>query len=219
MRGFSIAMTNAPRCMSTINTTIASMRGAGFAEMIYVFSEPDSPALGGNIKQFFNSRTFGCFRNFYHTLNWMIENTDSDYILMCQDDVIYNKDARKKLDQALKLKNIGYISLYLSNHDKRLAEGKTEGFYEHTIGFNPCFWGALSLCFSREAVTHMVEHPKYLDHYRNRNDRVDCIVSEVMKQMGASMYYPVPSLTTHIGYNSTIGHTPMQDHKGYKFRN
>lgn len=215
-----IAITTAPRPRPTLQKTIQSLRRAKFDQPIHIFAEPDSVYIANNQLTYHeNDDTLGAFRNYHRALKWLLDNTDDQYIMVCQDDIALNRNARYKLEEFLreqpkKMETTGYISLYLSRHHKDL--GKYKGFNEHKIDWHPCFWGALCYVFTRHGLKALLDNQEYKEY--RRNEKIDCIICHCFLQMGFRMWYHSPSLVDHTGNHSTMGHRVLGDHRGYQFQ-
>lgn len=211
----SIGLTTAPRKQITLKKSILSLRSAGFTETIHVFAEPNSPKYNGQGIVWHEAETeLGCFFNWKRGAEWLFNNAPEEYILMVQDDVKYKKETRVVLEQHLEdvlKKPLGFITLYLARHDGEIAH-KKHGWNQHDL---PCAWGALTYLFNRGSLWALMNHPKYLNH--DVSKFLDCVVCGAMHNMGRTMWYHTPSLATHTGIHSTVGHFPMEEHKGYKF--
>jgi len=215
-----LAITTAPRTKETLTTTLKSLRRAHFDEPAHIFAEPGSIiAPYDNLNYHWNETTLGGFKNYDNTLKWLRDNTTDELIMVCQDDILVSRRAWYHLHDFLKshteqLKDTGYISLYLSRHHKDL--GKNKGFNQHYIGWNPCFWGALCYVFTRHGLEALLDYHAYQNY--GSNQQIDCIICECFTQMGMRMYYHSPSLIDHVGRHSTLGHPPMNDHRGFQFQ-
>lgn len=222
MKGLAIGMTLAPRRAITVNTTVKSLREAGFNEMVRVFGEPGSPSpqqdtsTGRGIKLFHNKKKLGAFKNFFNALSSIVESTNAEYILMIQDDVIFNARTRKIWENALGFRRVGCWNFFLARHHRMLA--KKNGKSWHSYNERPCLWGALAYMFKREVAEQMLVHDYFLKHYRENPKRIDVAVDRVLEQMNLNKYYHNPSLTRHIGHSSTLGHTITVDHAAYNFK-
>lgn len=56
-----------------------------------------------------------------------------------------------------------------------------------------------------------MKHPFYQNHLHTytKNQQIDACISQTLSFLGEPMYYHNPSLSVHIGHESTVGHLDM----------
>lgn len=210
-----IVITNAPRPKPTISKSIAYLRKVGFEQDITVFSEPDSPLISlEGVTQQFNKSRLGCFKNFSRALQ---ESLYDGWIFILQDDARYNRYIQKYLNEFMNLENeAAYLTPYLSTHDALLMDKLPQGFHIHDKGYEECYWGAtISLLIHSKQAKKLLSHPDWKAY--DKEQKVDCLLCHVMKDLNLDQYFYYPSLVDHFGHHSTLGHRSIPGHKGYKF--
>lgn len=199
-------MTSCPRPDPYILRAFDSLRAAGFAQPVELFCEPGEYPLEhlkhAHVHE--NPRTLGCFQNWRHSLKWMVDCAEADWILMIQDDTIWRDDAARVLTAAInnpKLAEVGFLSPYTSRAMVHPGPAK-QGWQKPKL--TPySFWGALALCLPLESARALLRYPRFRDHEHHR--KVDVTVGHCFREMGKAMYVHLPSLANHIGDVSTLG--------------
>jgi hypothetical protein len=162
----------------------------------------DVVSLGYNI---------GCFKHYYRVLEHLTKS-DADVIGIVSDDVVYCKNWHVKALEHIN-DGVGFVACYTP---KGLADrhGWKTGVHELNLGWAKS-WGGCYL-FKREVAIELLKHPFILDHLNNyeKNQQIDHAIPEAMYQMELNQLYIVPSLTNHIGVESTIGHKHRDIDKG-----
>lgn len=195
-----IGIITAPRKEPTIDATIASLRSSGFDnEKIYVIAEPGSPhPRGSKITVVPNNKTLGHFGNYKSALRWLRDNTSGQLILMCEDDVEFDPNAKVNLLYGLRLldlNNLGYLSLYTPKHNADLIPNPIRGWNESAL-FGDA-WGALAYCLPK-AVLYDIEN---MD-----GELTDRDFNLWLCKKGLKTYHHIPSLARHTGVTSTLSH-------------
>lgn len=216
----SIGMTYKQRRKETIGKSLNSLRNAGFTDPVYIFSEPNPGVIPEGITVLQNETNLGCSANFLNALSWLVKNTDSEYLAIVQDDVVYYRNAKEEWLKHVAItketnRNVGYWSLYLATKHRDLTVGKDYGFLYHEIGW--CFWGALAYIFTRQSATDLINDDQFISMVNGNHKNVDCAVGTVLLKQGKRCYFSYPSLTNHIGTTSTVGHKHFHMNDGYKF--
>jgi len=154
----------------------------------------DVVSLGGNV---------GCFKHYYRTLEHLC-NSDADIIGIVSDDVVYCRNWHvKALEQFTD--GVGFVACFTPRGLADMNLCKT-GVHELNVGWGRS-WGGNYL-FKKEVAKELLKHPSFIDHRDNyeKNQQIDHIVPQCMLEMGLNQLYIVPSLSNHIGMESTIGH-------------
>lgn len=215
---------------------VSSLRRVGFTEALHCFVEPD--AVGHvpdhrrwNIVSHVNSQVLGCFQNFKHGLDWLLQQTDADWLLMLQDDCVWRADGASLIHAAIErpeLQTAGFLSAYTSkamvNEALRAPESRwaAENLWAPCRFHNRAFWGAVSMLFPRQSATLMnTQSQRYLTHRHHR--KLDVVVGNVMRaELNLPIYVHVPSLCDHIGSFSTLGRHRLKGNRwgrrGFLFR-
>ena len=220
MASLTIGVTVAPRHnnagdVNYVRESLSSLRSAGFAQTVHAFCEPQAvtalPETDTNVNVHAHDVAKGCFPNFRHSLNWLIDNTESDWILLMQDDCVWHPAAYDVLHRGFEqLPEAGFISPYTS---RAMVEGGHPGHNDLSIelpaGWVPhrfhqkAFWGAVCLAFPRKSAEDLVSFRRFVTHDHHR--KVDVVVGNCTRDMQKTGYVHVPSICDHIGQHSTIG--------------
>lgn len=212
-----------------------SLRQAGFAEELHCFTEPEAGMHMPRPKRWKakihqNEEKLGCFPNFRHSLKYLLDNTDADWILMLQDDCIWRVDGSQRIHEAIsdpKFADAGFLSPYTS---KAMVEpdAREPKKWRSRNAWLPCrfhnnaFWGAVAMLFPRRSAQRMEdESERYRNHKHHR--KLDVVVGNAMRrELELPIYVHVPSLCDHIGSWSTLGRHRFKGNKwgrrGFLFR-
>ena len=222
MPTLSIGITVAKRMDNAVEhnyakAAIQSLREAKFTEVVHAFCEPDAghvvPSFidAANVMPHVHTQHMGCFPNFRYGLNWLVDNTDSDWVMLLQDDCIWHPDGYTAMQRGFEeLPAAGFLSPYTS---RAMVEGGHAGHSDLSVDLpagwvahrfhNKAFWGALAMAFPRQSAKDLVNFPRFIQHDHHR--KVDVVVGNCTRDMGKTGYVHVPSICEHIGKHSTIG--------------
>lgn len=203
----AIAITTAPRKAPTLERAYKSLRAAAFDEEVFVVAEPrtDIPAAvvsDRRVRVTVNATQLGCFGNWKHACNTLLTKTKADWLLILQDDAIWQRGSASVLRQQMKDRSgtrTGFISPYLSAHD--LKKSFTSGWNETHSGWDWC--GALAFCMARQAAEDLLKVECFVKHPGPK--QVDAIVGRAFKELKRPSFAHLPSLVDHIGVTSTVG--------------
>ncbi len=204
--------------------SILSFREAGFQQPLHVFVEPGAKIHLPNAKQWglrvhYNKEQLHCFGNFKRGAQFLIDETDANWILMLQDDAVWRKNSSALLQAAIDnpaSQGAGFLSPYASKamiaagHKKRLKKdlqaknGPVQRWVQCNF-YNKAFWGAVAMCFPRSSlITMQTEGQRYKGHKHPR--KLDVVVGNTIRRdLGLPIFMAVPSLVDHIGSWSTMG--------------
>jgi len=220
MASLTIGITIAPRRnnagdVNYVRESLSSLRAAGFAQTVHAFCEPQAavalPETDTNVHVHEHDAVKGCFPNFRYALNYFVNNSDEDWIMLLQDDCIWHPAAAAALHRGFaELPDAGFLSPYTS---RAMVEGGHAGHGDLSIDLpagwlphrfhNKAFWGALAMAFPRQSAKDLVNFPRFIQHDHHR--KVDVVVGNCTRDMGKTGYVHVPSICEHIGKHSTIG--------------
>lgn len=199
---WAVGITTAPRAKPTLETTLQSVRSAGWMPVVY--AEPRSPIPDG-AKVVRRSERLGAWRNWLKTAEQLLA-ADTSHVLILQDDVELCADARRILEETPWPADVGCRSLYTS------ARYHREGGGLHDIP-NANFWGACALAFPAAVLRRLIDS-KVMREWRGPVMRrakdpaeiknVDTAVGNALEAMGVRIQGWSPSLAQHIGETSTL---------------
>jgi hypothetical protein len=208
----AMAITTAGREGSTIVNALSNIRKVGFRGPVHVFAEPNS--VRNTVMRAEDPKTVihrhnvvrGCFGNWKYAAQWMFENTDEDWVLIMQDDVVWCRKAAGILQHAVEHANLthcGYLSPYTSPAMVPDRAASFHGTWIHARRRN--FWGAVATCYPRNCLEYLLKCPIFLNHRGSRE--VDRVIGDVFFNCedGRWPIIHIPSLATHVGKVSTIG--------------
>lgn len=222
----SVGIITAPRPKPTLNVSVRSLReDAGCDEKVYVFSDgPFSGLPCGDVMMVRNTPPLGNFRNWVRALQFIYKKTDADWLMICEDDIVWARGAWSALlketdlvnGMLYRLPHLGAISLYLPiRMSKRLEEGLSaaprDGYHHARMQIGLKMWGAQCLMLPRLEAGRFLEG-RGLDHYIQKprwQKNVDGIVADVIQTLGLRIYWRIPCLVDHTPLgegNSTLGY-------------
>lgn len=248
----SWGMITAPRAVSTIGQSLDS-----FFETfrhptpeVHIFKEPGcNNYLNQNrVTEHVNESTLGCVHNWLTSATWMLHNTQSAFVCMLEDDIIWNEDSSDKVTRCLKtlsgeirneivyryqlVDKIGFISPYCSKQNgspisergwrKPLLERRSS-----TDGKNKRFgWcGCLALIMPRKSLALLLAEQEYLIKRATENTRkqsyardLDFAIGETFHKLDLIMLAHMPTLVQHIGDVSTHASNNVPGVEDYKSR-
>jgi hypothetical protein len=217
----AIAITTAKRSKPTLARAYTSLRAAGFQEEVLVAAEPGSLipeaiALDSRARVVLNEKNLGCFGNWKHACKTLLATTKTPWILIVQDDAIWQRDSACSLRQQMKDRSslrTGFVSPYVSVYN--LKKSFVDGWNETGAGWDWC--GALAFCMDREAAEDLLRAERFIKHPGPK--QVDAIVGLAMLDLRRPSFVHLPSLVDHIGEVSTMGHAGLTPRRvGYLFR-
>src|SRR4051812_45867730 len=91
----SIGMITCDRPGIDVHEAILRLRDGGFRQLVHLFCEPGTPAIRPlpNVVVHRNSVKRGVLGNWAHCLEWLVDHTSNEYLLVCEDDVQFAKGA------------------------------------------------------------------------------------------------------------------------------
>jgi len=208
----ALSITTAGRDGSTLLRSIANIRRVGFTQPLHVFAEPNAvsdrliSAADDNAVIHRHARQHGCYKNWRFSMEWMHANTDSDWVLAMQDDVIWCWRAPTILQYALETVDkdqVGFLSPYVSPAMVPPRASRLRHCWVRCQRRN--FWGAVAMCYPRASLAYTVQSKRFREHTHFR--QVDVVAGDVFYQCKDQRwpYIHLPSLADHIGSKSTIG--------------
>lgn len=213
----AIGVVTAPRAIPTLGNTLLELRRAGFHGEIRIFAEPSSivPNHPG-IRTDWNSTTLGGWGNWLRAARTLLDETDSEFLLLCEDDLWLTRDASLALSHAIETlphSDWGYASLYSPVHNAATAI-PVLGW--QSWSHPEADWGALAYCFTRQSLRKVVER-RQGSPPPSRSD-TDTLVTATLRALGLKRHFHVPSLCAHAGgMNSASRHCWHPDHRAYGF--
>lgn len=194
--------------------TLASLAAAGFDKPRLFIDGANSIEPWANLGldltlRYPRIRTHGNFVLGLYEL--FIRDPDADRYVMFQDDILCVKNLKEYLEVSTTHEKC-FWSLFTFPINYDLAKGVRGWFRANQLGK-----GAVGLVFSREGLKLLVGHQHMVDRVENRKieprngwhvgeERVDGGVVESFKKSGWTEMCHNPSLTQHIGDQSTMGH-------------
>lgn len=201
----AVAVMTAPRMPATLERTLGSLRLGGFPQTIHVFAEPDSLPVGWtfpNVQLHWNRQQLGLYPNWLNAARWLLANSETPYLLLCEDDVEFSAAAAAGLYHGLTtLESVGYVSLYTPVRSVDLASIPLRpGWAKLNLG--RLAWGALAYAFPRNVLAEIVRCEEKPDR-----ESTDSYVAEHIRRLNLICWHHLPSLARHTGdLNSSVGH-------------
>lgn len=202
----SVGVITAPRPLSTLPQTLAELRRAGFPQPVRVFAEPGAPVPADpSLVVCRNATRLGLWGNWRAAAHHLLAETDTPFVLLCEDDVRFARCAAPALQHAmdtLPRRGWGYASLYTPRRNLNWTDGAC-GWRPFAVGAGT--WGALAWCFTRAGLAALLDSKAVRGHAHPEG--TDTVVSLAANELGLTCYTHAPSLADHTGGdNSTHGH-------------
>lgn len=203
-----------------LGRTVSSIQNAGWDDAT-IFAEP-----GAVIPDNFHGRVVERTRQYGDWTNWatglfdlLLCEPESDYFLMSEDDVLYNRDSKTYLESSFPhLGNFGSLSIYTPS---RYQHHTFHGWHDECRGVET--WSTQTVIMSKESVIRFLSYPDTLRHRFQdifhapevkwgvsgdpKNSVKDAVIGHWAKNNNLPVYFHTPSLAQHIGTTSTIDAT------------
>lgn len=202
-----------------LSKTLSSIRNAGWSDnLITVFAEPTSP-----VPQDFRGHVVERRKRFGDWTNWatglfelLLSEPDTDYFLMSEDDVVYNKDSKRYLEFSFPhLGHFGSLSLYTPSRYHRF---NFRGWHDECHGVET--WSTVTVIMPKESVIQFfacedTQRHRFQDIFNAplvqwgvncdpQNSVKDAVLGHWAKKNRLPIFYHTPALAQHIGIKSTI---------------
>ena len=203
---WAVAVTTAPRRVSTLATTLDSLAAAGWEDP-HLFAEPGTriPKRFRGLETIRRRQQMGAWGNWLLALTEIyLSDPHAGAYFLCQDDVVYPRGLREYLEANLwPADRLGVVSLHTPSHH---ANEDVVGFFPREVGWGA--WGAMGFVFPNASVRALLRDPQVMSHrYRgmgNGMQNVDSVVGDWCKRKGLPFYLHSPSLSQHTGEKSTL---------------
>jgi hypothetical protein len=197
---WAVGLTTTRRTRSTIKYTLNNLANNGFQPTI--FAEPNSYIPEDykhyNIVQ--RETKYGAFKNWYEGIKELRRsNPNASFYAMFQDDLILCKNVKDYIENTVWPEGAGVLSGYTPVHYKGERGWNWVNKGEH-------LWGAVALFFKGDAIDSIIEHPTIKDWDGHRN--IDSRLGLWAQETGFKTFYHTPSLSQHIGDESTVCDAP-----------
>lgn len=182
-------VTTAPREVSYLEQTMASLHDAGFSA-VAISDDAERAGINANYKA---------------AIRQVLERQEADAILVCQDDIVVAKglaDWLKSLEWPGE--HVGCLSLYCAQPYQQADTGFWEFPLQPTrIMRQPWakVYGALCMLWPRASAERFVNDPPPFIG----KSKVDQLIGKWCMETGHSLWVHSPSLVEHIGSTSTCG--------------
>lgn len=212
---FGIAIITAPRKskVNYLSSTVHCLRAAGFQEKITICAEPFSPVERfDNVRGLVHHQTLGCADNWLFALNFLLKNTQDEWLIITEDDIACKRVTRKILERFIENVKlpIGYISCFTSEayFSQEIYKGERKGWIEFNPGLRA--YGNQFYVMPRDSAQLLLDESKTyfreFPEYRQEKRGVDFIVSTFFEKKGLPCFYPIPSLVDHLAYTNYRGY-------------
>lgn len=219
----NVAVITAPRGRSVVRRSLESFRQiGGFVNVpVIVSSDGRCEDLTDLVEVIVeNEKPLGNFRNWIQALELAVTHRSADYVMVCEDDIVWAKGAHVALSREIHdvvgnwertEAGVGAMSLYLPHHEARhIGQPLFDGWHVGAMkGMST--WGAQCLMFSQAQASALLTTPKFrqmrADPKWHKN--VDGIVASCLNERGRTIAYRVPCLVNHepLGEgNSSLGY-------------
>jgi hypothetical protein len=222
----SFSVIAAPRRVNYLGESLASFRAEWGNVPVHVYEEPGtSKYIGRNqVIVHNNYKTFGCVGNWCNAVLDTYNTTNTPYIMIMEDDILWMPNAASLVNQLLcqidkgnyySKDRIGFISPYCS----LLNRSKSMGWQEPTMP--PSGWcGSLCFLMPREAVIKIINAKEKLLYHAARYTKTDvpkhldyAVAHTFQTELKCKLLTHGPTLIQHLGLCSTIpGNDFNNDH-------
>jgi len=207
----------APRPKPTLEHSLISYRMKGqFENTVHIFADGEvQPFRSDYLRGWdgtitINTRKLGNLRNWWGAFTWLMSNTDSPWLMICEDDITWAENASQVLEtelQAWDMTKQGILSLYMPQRMSRILEPLysphptsrlSKGWYGITMGRK--LWGAQCFVIPRaegEALMACGYMARTLSDV-SKTMNIDAHVAESAMLRGKQIWYRVPCLVDHI---------------------
>lgn len=202
-----------PREEETIQTSVDSLRKAGYTGKLIVFADGHSPPLKDDNVDVRVLPWLGCFKNYDRALQTLIRESDKPYIAALGDDILYRNNFLNFAKEIIDFPKIGYLAMYTP-----VGVGRRHKWNKHEVGWKEIKggWSASyggGYLFNKEVAKRIVKanyYQKHLATYK-ANQQIDRAIPQTVHELKLRQFFHVPSLLKHIGVTSTIGHVHTKD--------
>jgi hypothetical protein len=209
-------MIAAPRAGIDVHEAVDQLRRGGFREVLHLFCEPGM----GHIRPLprvvvhRNPIRRGMVGNWRRCLEWLVEHTSAEFLMVCEDDVRFCRGARAAWEAVVDPSaEVGFWSLYTPARDRPLV-GDTPGWSMSNRGRDA--WGTQAMCLPRASAQILLHDEPFRTEDQLRGP-TDALVADCFLKVGLACFYHNPSLVDHIGRVSSVGHNWYAEHVGLNF--
>lgn len=217
----SVGIITAPRPNIYLGNSLDSY----FAHWDYpphIFAEPGSPTAYFHRDRTIyhqNESRLGCPLNWFSALKWLYHNTDTPWIMICEDDILWRPTSSEKTRAELNRidsDTIGFVSPYCA--ELCMSEIAPSGWQECRQRRGG-WCGALSICLPRQSAKLFMDNADlfmFKTAERTASHRIlhlDYAIGEVVRHFNKVIWTHNPTLVLHMGEESTHqSNTGMEHH-------
>ncbi len=210
-------MIAAPRDVNYISNTLESYF-ENFVVRPHLFLEPNfDPFLHSSRCDLHrNEQKLGCVHNWLHAIEWLLANTDSERIMMLEDDIEFVNDPR--VIDWLKT-DFDCASAYCANVNRPVEKGWHES---ETDAYGLC--GSLAMLFKRDVLEELyLNRTFFIDAASNfgkieKTLHLDFAIGKTLDHLGFKVITHNPTLVLHTGEISTYEANNTHAGKVNKYR-
>ena len=218
---FTICMTSCPRMDVPRQAAVRYLRDGGFDDEVHCFVEPGATQKISGVTYHVNQSKLGGWENHKQAMRWAVENAKTQYVLLVEDDVRYRSDARiRVLDLLESQDRLSLATLYYSKRDSvevpmQYADGWT------LFNRGKLHYGNLALLFDRKLG--LEPYISWVDKVFRKKGAFYSYDTVLFSwflehpEHNHGVWTHIPSLTDHIGGQSTLDHYDNEFRRGYRF--
>ncbi len=188
----STAFIAAPRHEMFLGFTLFTyFENANFSRP-FIFCEPGTPNFQhqDQVNRIDNPKQFTIFWNWVNAARYMLKNTSTPYIMMCEDDVFFKEAFNKVLDVLDKKKVVAGWTPEVCRHNNKGWGNGTLNIYG--------WCGSLCFIFPREVLSEVLFHIHMQNTENDRN--LDTRIGSALRELSIPILAHVPSLVSHLGH-------------------
>lgn len=217
----SIAVPCIPRAGITLNDTVTNIMRGGFSHLRLSmepgFDNEDLARLKNTLPDVAQAHQhkfmLGHLTNFMYCWKWLLETTDTEYLMVVENDVRFCPSASRKLTQVIEREKdqpVGLITMFTPD-TPGYAAIKTMSIVDGWVDMRPGILASAGQCICmRRSV---------LEQLFARNDflAIDWFINEFCKQNQLPVWHAVPSLAEHVATYSAMRKKEWTAHKGLQY--
>ncbi|MES2789456.1 MAG: hypothetical protein V4719_07530 [Planctomycetota bacterium] len=218
MATLSIVVPCCPRPGLTLTDTINNIRHGGFREL-HLSLEPDCTwaetapdDFGLCVRQ--NDFKYGFLTHGMICWKWIYETTESDYLMMVENDVRFAHSAASRLHTLFNReaeRSLGFISLFtpdMTTYSQVHPSQIVDGWADQRVGYGA--EAGQCICLRREILGRMIRNFDFLP--------VDWYIGRYCKDNDLPCWHAYPSMAEHISEFSVRQGTAWIAHKGLNYK-
>lgn len=213
---YELALITSLRSELSLKNSLLSLRESGFRGKINLFVDNVSKDVNTNCVSSFDNleihisnSKLGMVENTRLAWDFLYNNTNSPWLIVCEDDILCKSSLFQILDETLQniSRHIGYVSCYTPLIYSQMADYTFSTFGWKKLNMGMHTWGTQFFTMQRETCSLILSKWRTFYTHEKLQDR---IIGEILQDSRLDCFYPYPSLVNHVGLmNSTHMKAPL----------